>query len=494
MASSWNVGRRELLRAGLVAGVAAVAGRATAQPARPNIVLVLTDDQGYGDLACHGNPVLRTPNLDRLHAESVRFTDFQVSPTCAPTRCALLTGRHEFHSGVTHTILERERMALGAVTIADVLRQAGYATGLFGKWHLGDEPAYQPDQRGFDEVFIHGGGGIGQTYPGSCGDAPGNTYHDPAILHNGRFERTQGYCTSVFVDQALRWIDSRRRRGPFYCHLATNVPHAPLQCPAGYRERYAGRGLTANQEAYCGMVEHLDEQIGRLLAKLREWDLERDTLLVFMTDNGGTAGVPIHNAGMRGAKGSAWQGGTRVPSFWRWPAGFRGGVDVPALAAHLDYFPTLAEVAGAAVPEPVAARLEGRSLVPLLRDPAAPWADRTLFTHLGRWERGRAAQSQTSVCAVRTARWRLVNPAKDGERWELHDVLADPGEQTDVLAQHPEVVGRLRAAQDAWWAGVLPDLVNEEATGPAVNPFKERYWQQFGGGPDGQPGQPRGDR
>src|SRR2546425_1535475 len=171
---------------------------------RPNILFILTDDQGYGDLSCHGNPILKTPNLDRLHDEGVRFRDFHVSPTCAPTRATLLTGRHEFRNGVTHTILERERLTLGATTLAQVLKSAGYTTGIFGKWHLGDEPKYWPSRRGFDEMFIHGAGGIGQTYAGSCGDAPGNTYFNPAILHNGRFVKTAGYCTDVFFAQATK--------------------------------------------------------------------------------------------------------------------------------------------------------------------------------------------------------------------------------------------------------------------------------------------------
>src|SRR5271169_1354576 len=193
--------------------VASVGRPAWAQPSaslkarRPNIIFVLTDDQGYGDLSCHGNPILKTPNLDRLHGEGVRFTDFHVSPTCSPTRSALMTGRHEFKNGVTHTILERERLNPDAETIAQVLKSAGYTTGIFGKWHLGDEPDHQPEKRGFDEVYIHGGGGIGQTYPGSCGDAPGNTYFDPVILHNGVFEKTHGYCTDIFFGQAMHWMD-----------------------------------------------------------------------------------------------------------------------------------------------------------------------------------------------------------------------------------------------------------------------------------------------
>src|SRR5215211_6338467 len=224
--------------------VATFSSRARAEPPKsaahqPNIIFILTDDQSYGDLSCHGNPILKTPNIDRLHDEGVRFTDFHVSPTCAPTRSALMTGRHELRSGVTHTINERERMSLAATTLAQILKSAGYATGIFGKWHLGDEAPYQPDRRGFDEVFIHGAGGIGQSYPGSCGDAPGNTYFDPAILHNGKFEKTKGYCTDVFFNQALTWIEKQKDRGPFYCHISTNTPHAPLDCPPEYEKRYA---------------------------------------------------------------------------------------------------------------------------------------------------------------------------------------------------------------------------------------------------------------
>ena len=210
-----------------------------ADPSHPNIIFILSDDQGYGDLSCTGNPILKTPNLDRLHDEGVRFTDFHVSPTCAPTRSALNTGRHEFRNGVTHTINERERLTLKATTLAQVLQGAGYTTGIFGKWHLGDEAEYQPNRRGFDEVFIHGGGGIGQTFPGSCGDAPGNTYFRPAILHNGKFEKTQGYCTDVFFNQALKWIGSVKGKRPFYAYIACNAPHTPLQVPKEYEQQYA---------------------------------------------------------------------------------------------------------------------------------------------------------------------------------------------------------------------------------------------------------------
>ena len=317
---------------------------------RPNIVFILTDDQGYGDLSCHGNPILKTPNLDALHARSVRFRDYHVSPTCAPTRAALFTGRHEFRSGVTHTINERERLRLQAFTLAQLLKQAGYLTGIFGKWHLGDEADHQPDRRGFDEVFIHGGGGIGQTYPGSCGDAPGNRYFDPAILHNGRFEKTKGYCTDLFFDEALRWIDAERKESsPFFCWIATNAPHLPLQVPANYEAMYTGK-VTADEAKFFGMIANIDDNVGKLVARLKEWNLEENTIVVFMTDNGGTVGTRIFNAGMRGMKVTPYLGGTRVPFFVAWPGHLPAGVDVDALTAHIDIFPTFAELTDAQDP------------------------------------------------------------------------------------------------------------------------------------------------
>ncbi len=460
----------------------AVAGR------RPNVILVLTDDQGYGDMSCHGHPVLRTPNIDRVHREGVRFVDFHVSPTCSPTRAALLTGRHEFRSGVTHTILERERLALDATTLAEVLRSAGYTTGIFGKWHLGDEPAHQPDRRGFDEVFVHGGGGIGQTYPGSCGDAPGNTYLDPEILHNGVFEKTHGYCTDVFFEQAFRWIGDRRHDRPFFAHIACNAPHAPLQVRAEDEARYAGKVAHPKAAKFLGMVANIDDNVGRLLDRLREWGIDRDTLVVFMTDNGADGGLLAgYNAGMRGAKGTAFLGGTRAASLWRWPGTLHPS-DCHALAAHIDFFPTIAEIAGARLPRPVRSRIEGRSLVPLLEDPGAPWAERILFTHLGRWPKGSDPESaRYRVAAVRTPRWHLVSP--DGGRephWMLFDVAADPGEKTDLSADNRRIVGALSAKYDRWWNSVRKGWVNETAVGPRINPFKERFWSQRGGQPSAE--------
>ena len=475
--------RRTFLRNAVYAGGAAWAlaklpmdcKAASLAGKRPNIVLIITDDQGYGELACHGNPYIKTPNLDAMNSESVRFTDFHVSPTCAPTRASLMTGRHEFKNGVTHTINERERMSLKSTTVAQVLKSAGYTTGIFGKWHLGDEDAYQPNNRGFDEVFIHGGGGIGQSYRGSCGDAPGNKYFDPAILHNGVFEKTKGYCTDLFFGRAIAWMDEiRKGRKPFFAYITTNAPHSPLVCPDSYKKPYLDAGLKENTAAYYGMITNIDDNVKVVLDKLKAWKLAEDTLVIFMTDNGHTKNG-IYNAGMRGAKGGPYQGGTRVPAFFRWPGTLKPGVDVDKLTAHIDMFATLAELAGAEVPADV--KLDGRSLVPLLKDANADWPDRYVFVHQGRWARGKATESKYRNCAVRNSRFRLVNNK------ELYDIRNDPGETTNVIEKHPEVVAKMRRAYDAWWEEVLPLMVNEDAVGPKVNPFKERYWKQFGGGP-----------
>jgi len=464
--------------------VATIAAAATTRPP-PNILFVITDDQGYGDLSVHGNPILRTPHLDRLHDESVRFVDFHVSPTCAPTRSALFTGRHEFKNGVTHTILERERLTLKATTLAEVLREAGYATGIFGKWHLGDEKEYLPNVRGFDEMFIHGGGGIGQVYPGSCGDAPGNTYFDPLILHNGKFEKTRGFCTDVFFRQATAWMEAQRRAGkPFFAYVSTNAPHGPFTARPEDAALYEGKVSTPQLAHFYGMIHNIDENVGRVLAQLKDWGIERDTLVIFMNDNGTAMGQRVHAAGMRGAKGSPWLGGTRAASFWRWPATLQPG-DRQALTAHVDVFPTLAELAGARLSAGVRQQVEGRSLVPLLRDPGAPWADRHLITHQGRWPRfADPNESKFKQAAVRNTRWAVVSEYGGREpAWQLFDLSVDYAQVHDVAARHPDVVRELSAVFDRWWADCLPLMINEKVLGPKLNPFAVWYWEQFGGGP-----------
>jgi arylsulfatase A-like enzyme len=448
---------------------------------RPNIIFILTDDQGFGDVAANGNPVLKTPNMDRLHDEGVRFADFHVSPTCSPTRSALITGRHEFKNGVTHTILERERLTLDAVTLPQVLKTAGYTTGIFGKWHLGDDDAHQPEQRGFDEVFIHGSGGIGQHYPGSSGDAPGNTYFSPLIKHNGKFEKTDGYCTDVFFAQAEKWIASVQGKQPFYAYIATNVPHAPLQVRDEDLARYKDKVKDLNTARFFGMLANVDDNIGKLLGRLKDWGIERDTLVVFMNDNGGTAGCQVFNAGMRGQKCTPFLGGTRASSFWRWPGTLKPA-ECKALAAHIDFFPTIAAIAGAKLDAKAEKQVEGRSLVPLLENPAAEWPSRTLFTHVGRWARNAAPETgKYQNCSVRTPDYHLVSTSgKSPPRWMLFDMRADYGEQHDIAAQNPEVVARMQAAHEDWWRSAVPLMVNENVPFPEEASFWMLYKKQFG--------------
>jgi arylsulfatase len=420
--------------------------------------------------------------VDAFKEESLLFTQFHVSPKCAPTRAALLSGRHEFKNGVTHTVFERERMSLETVTLSDMLKSAGYATGIFGKWHLGDEEAYRPENRGFDEVYIHGGGGIGQTFPGSCGDAPGNSNINPALWHNGTWEKTTGYCTDLFFDQATRWMDTHRQNGePFFAFLSLNAPHGPFVLPEEYYQHYLGNPeLDDNLAKFYGMLENIDTNFGKLLAQLDEWSIANNTLVIFLgSDNGGTKGVPIYNAGMREGKGSSYQGGTRVPCFFRWPdGGIPAGTETDALSAHLDIFPTFAEIAGVELSPEIKQQVEGLSLLPLLKNPEAEWADRTLVHHLGNWAQGNAAKSKHRRMAIQNSRFSLVNNT------ELYEIKPDVGESKNVIADHPQVVEELRAVYDQWWEDVQPLLINENVLGPKINPMKELYWKQFGGEPD----------
>lgn len=450
---------------------------------KPNILVILTDDQGYGDTSGHGHPNLKTPNLDRLEREGRSFKNFFVSPTCSPTRSALMTGRHEFFNGVTHTILERERLSLGAVTIAQVLQRAGYQTGVFGKWHLGDQDAYQPNQRGFDESFIHGAGGIGQTYSGSCGDAPGNTYFNPTILHNGTFERTKGYCTDVFFDRAQKWIASLQTqpdRQPFFCWLATNAPHAPYDAKPEDAAKFASLEIDPKLKNFYGMIENIDTNVGSMLDHLDRLGIADNTLVIFMNDNGSAIGIDRYNAQMRGGKGTAWLGGTRANAFWRWPKRIKPG-DCQSLTAHIDFFRTLAALAGTELDEQENQQAHGRSLLPLLENPQAPWEDRFLMTHFGRWEKGDSPDTQKyRQASVRNARYTLVSPQGSKKPdWQLYDVIADPGQSKNIAKENPKVVELLSKEFESWWDSLRPYLINEQAVPDAENSFKTRYRQQF---------------
>jgi len=420
-------------------GVGQIAG---AERKRPNVILVMTDDQGYGDLGCHGNPVIQTPNLNELHAQSVRLTNFHVSPTCSPTRAALMTGHYCNRTGVWHTIMGRSLLRKDEVTMGDVFSANSYRTGIFGKWHLGDNYPFRPQDRGFQEVLIHGGGGVGQGP-----DYWGNDYFDDTYLHNGNLEKFEGYCTDVWFDRAMKFIEANKER-PFFCYIPTNAPHGPYNVAEKYAEPYRDKDIpNAN---FYGMITNIDENMGRLVKKLTALGLEKDTILIFMTDNGTAAGFQAkkgqtkgYNADMRGTKGSEYDGGHRVPCFIRWPGGgLTGGSDIDRLTAHIDMLPTLIELCGLKKPQGV--KFDGDSLVRLLMGRDESWPDRTLITDSQRIEH----PEKWRKSAVMTDRWRLVNGK------ELYDMKADPGQKNNIADENPSVVERLRKASEDWWADI----------------------------------------
>ncbi len=414
-----------------------------APSSRPNIVFVITDDQGYGDIARHGNPVLKTPNMDALHDESLRLTNYHVSPTCAPTRSALMTGRYTNLVGPWHTIQGRSILHHDEVTMADCFRAGGYRTGIFGKWHLGDNYPCRPQDRGFDEVLILGGGGIWQTP-----DHFGNDYFDDTYLHNGKPEKFTGFCTDVFFGAAQKFIaDSARSGKPFFCYLPTNAPHGPMWAPAENEGHYKGQ----KESGFFGMIENIDENLGRLRAYLQTAGLASNTIFIFTTDNGTASGAQVFNAGMRGDKGSAYEGGHRVPFFLHWPAGgFTTNRPIAALTAHIDVLPTLLDMTG--VKRAKGPALHGRSLTPLFKGVAGP--ARSIVVDSQREEK----LLPWRQAAVMTGEWRLVSPGLGGvgepKKLELYDMRKDPGQKTDVAGEHPDVVARLRRDYETWWAMV----------------------------------------
>ncbi len=412
----------------------------TADARRPNVILIMTDDQGFGDLGFHGNDKIETPNLDRLARESTRLEQFHVCPVCAPTRASLMTGRYNYRTGVVDTYLGRAMMHSDEVTIAEMLGASGYRTGIFGKWHLGDNYPLRAMDQGFQTALVHNGGGMGQP-----GDPPetdfSRSYDDPIISHNGTYKRTEGYCTDIFSDATMRFIEENRDR-PFFAYLSTNAPHTPLFIDESYVKPYREMGLDETTAKIYGMVTNIDENIGRILGKLRELNLEEDTIVIFITDNGPQQ--ERYNASMRGRKGTVYEGGTRVPCFMRWPGKFQAGKTIDRLAGHIDIVPTLLNVCGAKQPSDV--ELDGRDLMPLLSgDPArVDWQDRAMFFQ---WHRGDEPEP-FKHSAVRTQRYKLVN----GE--ELYDLSSDPLEKEDVAKKRSDVVAQLRRTYEEWFRDV----------------------------------------
>ena len=410
------------------------------EDSRPNVVLFLADDQGWGDLSVHGNTNVRTPNLDALAREGASFTRFFVSPVCSPTRAELLTSRYHPRSGVYATSRGGERLDLDETTIAEVFHAAGYATAAFGKWHNGSQPPYHPNARGFDEFYGFTSGHWGN-------------YFDPPLDHNGRVVRGNGYVTDDFTDRAIRFIEDHRAE-PFFVWVAYNTPHSPMQVPDRWWARFEDRDLPQRHRdpekehldhtrAALAMTENIDWNVGRLTGRLAELGLADDTIVVYLTDNGPNGWR--WNGGMKGRKGSTDEGGVRSPFFVRWPRAIEAGTVVDRIAAAIDLLPTLAELAG--IPYATSHPIDGLSLKPLLEPGAGAaggWPDRHLVNH---W------RGSTSV---RSQQYRLDHEGR------LFDLAADPGQRNDLAAERPEAAARLAAVRDNWIADVLPELPDED--------------------------------
>ncbi|VGO15452.1 Arylsulfatase [Pontiella desulfatans] len=432
--------RKNMMLMALVAGT--MVGPAFSKVGgKPNVVIVITDDQGYGDLAFTGNPAIKTPTIDRLREQGTLLNNFHVDPTCAPTRSALMTGRYSDRVGVWHTVQGRSMLRRRETTMADIFGQNGYATGMFGKWHLGDCYPYRPEDRGFQHSIYHQAGGVGQAP-----DYWGNDYFDDTYVVNGELRRFEGFCTDVWFDEGMKFIQANKEK-PFFAYIALNAPHKPLYCPLEYSNPYENNPKVSYPEFY-GMIANIDDNLAKLMAMLDAEGLAENTILVFMTDNGTAAGLAEgrgFDGGMRGQKNSEYDGGHRVPFIIRWPDGkIEAGKSIERLTAHIDILPTFIDLCGLTAPKTA---YDGSSLRELLYADGATWPDRALVVETQRvvdpikWRR----------CAVMTDRWRLVN---DDNGQGLFDLKADPRQATDVSAEHPEVVERLRGAYDAFWSDV----------------------------------------
>jgi len=419
----------------------ALAGGRAAEPARPNVIIVMTDDQGLGDFSYTGNPVLKTPHFDAFAKESVRLTDFHVCPMCSPTRGQLLTGLAALRNGATSVTAGRTFLRPDLPTMPALFAAAGYKTGLFGKWHLGDSYPHRPMDRGFQESIYHLG--WGQLHSTPEFDWP---LIDGRYFHNGAEKRYQGHCTDYWFDSAMAWMKERQQKNePFFCYLPTNAPHAPHIELAEYVKPYEGKGPAA----FFGMIAHLDKRFGDLDRFLGEQKLRDNTIVIFMTDNGGTAGVKLFNAGLRAGKTTYYDGGHRVPCWIRWPAGKLGAPrDVSAPTQNTDLLPTLCELCGVPAPrrEAADAPYAGVSLAGLLRG-TATLPERTLVVQYGQ------IIQKFDSCVI-GGKWRLVKGT------ELYDIEADRAQQTDLAAKHPEVVKELRDYYERWWQGLAP-LIND---------------------------------
>lgn len=462
------------------------AGAKLAASPPPNVLIVMTDDQGLGDFGSAGNPVLETPRLDAFAAACPDVARFYVSPVCTPTRASLMTGRWNYRTRAIDTWIGRAMMEPEEVTLAEVLRGAGYRTGIFGKWHLGDCYPMRAKDQGFDVSLVHRGGGLAQPSEPLENE---RRYTDAILFEDGEPVQTEGYCTDVYVDRALEFIDASVDAGkPFFAYVATNAPHGPLHdVPEALYAKYAERdyaevvrGDGVNPDSIArtyAMIENIDQNFGRLLDHLDERGLARDTLVVFLCDNGPVGGRQV--AGLRGSKAQVYEGGIRSPLWVRLPGRVDPEAQVAQVAAHVDLFPTVLEACGVAAPEGL--MIDGRSLLALLEGREVPWPERALVLQS---HRGNAPTAEHQFALVEQ-RWKLLRASGFGRDaapadhpFELYDLEADPGEARDLAAELPEVVARLRTEYAAWFADVCATRVDNYAP-PRIRPgtaHEPRTW------------------
>jgi arylsulfatase A-like enzyme len=435
----------------------------------PNVILIITDDQGYGDLGIQGNPHLQTPVIDAFAEESVRLVNFYVSPVCAPTRASLMTGRYSLRTGVRDTYNGGAMMSSNEITIAELLKGKNYVTGIFGKWHLGDNYPMRPSDQGFDESLIHLSGGMGQVGDFTTFFQGDQSYFDPVLWNNNQQKKYKGYCSDIFAEEAIKFIEKNKDK-PFFTYLSFNAPHTPLQVPEKYYEKYkdidpsAGFGQDGRpfypmtekdkedaRKVYA-MVENIDDNLGKLFLKLEELGIKENTIVIFMTDNGPQQRRYV--GGLNGLKGSVFQGGVRAPFFIRYPEGFEGNKDAAALSAHIDVLPTLAELCGFELPND--RKIDGQSMLPWIKGEPQKSGDRSYFTY---WTR-KFPELYENI-SIQRADWKLVgntgynSPIED---FGLFDLASDPYEQRNLVKSHASKAKELKAEMDQ----LLEELLKEE--------------------------------